>query len=330
MGPTGPQGPPGQGGGGTPGPPGPEGPAGPQGPQGVQGDTGDQGVEGPQGPSGTQGIQGVQGAPGQSGASGSDGEDGAQGPQGVPGNTGPAGPEGPEGPEGPQGQQGIQGIQGLQGIQGNPGANGSNGTNGQGVPTGGSTNQVLAKTSGTDFATAWVTPAAGSAAILTNASTGDVVASGADTYLAASSLLIGARQKAGTIIRWRVMMTKSGAGTATPIFNIRFGTNGTIADTARVTLTGVNQTAASDTGWVDIEAIVRVIGAAGNVHGGMSFEHFNTTTGFANKAQVQILRQGSANFDNTNAGLFIGLSVHPGASGVWTFQHVSAEALNLN
>jgi hypothetical protein len=38
---------------------------------------------------------------------------------------------------------------------------GTNGSNGQGVPTGGSTNQVLAKTSGTDFATAWVSPSTG-------------------------------------------------------------------------------------------------------------------------------------------------------------------------
>jgi hypothetical protein len=38
---------------------------------------------------------------------------------------------------------------------------GTNGTNGQGVPTGGSTNQVLAKTSGTDYATAWVSPSTG-------------------------------------------------------------------------------------------------------------------------------------------------------------------------
>lgn len=50
---------------------------------------------------------------------------------------------------------------------------GTDGTNGQGVPTGGSTNQVLAKTSGTNFATAWVTPA----------STGGVLAS--HTYSAA-------------------------------------------------------------------------------------------------------------------------------------------------
>jgi hypothetical protein len=39
--------------------------------------------------------------------------------------------------------------------------NGTNGTNGQGVPTGGTANQVLAKVDGTNYNTQWVTPSAG-------------------------------------------------------------------------------------------------------------------------------------------------------------------------
>lgn len=39
--------------------------------------------------------------------------------------------------------------------------NGTNGTNGQGVPTGGTTNQVLSKVNSTDYNTAWVTPSGG-------------------------------------------------------------------------------------------------------------------------------------------------------------------------
>ena len=48
--------------------------------------------------------------------------------------------------------QGEQGIQGIQGVQGTPG---TNGTNGVGVPTGGTTDQALVKTSGTNYATGW-------------------------------------------------------------------------------------------------------------------------------------------------------------------------------
>ncbi len=61
--------------------------------------------------------------------------------------SGPAGPQGPEGPAGIQGPQGTAGT---------------NGTNGQGVPVGGTTNQVLTKNSNTDFDTGWVTPSGGS------------------------------------------------------------------------------------------------------------------------------------------------------------------------
>ena len=48
-----------------------------------------------------------------------------------------------------QGEQGIQGIQGIQGTAG------TNGTNGVGVPTGGTKDQALVKTSATNYATGW-------------------------------------------------------------------------------------------------------------------------------------------------------------------------------
>lgn len=86
------------------------------------------GPQGPAGPTGPQGPQGVQGDPGP---------EGPQGPTGATGPTGPAGPDGPTGPTGPQGPAG------------------------QGVPVGGTTNQVLAKASNTNYDTAWVTPSGG-------------------------------------------------------------------------------------------------------------------------------------------------------------------------
>lgn len=45
------------------------------------------------------------------------------------------------------------------------GTNGSNGTNGQGVPTGGTTGQVLSKINATDFNTQWVSPTGGGATL---------------------------------------------------------------------------------------------------------------------------------------------------------------------
>jgi hypothetical protein len=60
------------------------------------------------------------------------------------------------GAPGPQGPQGPQGIQGIQGPAGADGADGDDGADGVGVPTGGTTGQVLAKNSNTDYDTEWV------------------------------------------------------------------------------------------------------------------------------------------------------------------------------
>ena len=116
--------------------------------KGAKGDTG------PQGPKGDTGATGPQGPQGETGATG------AQGPKGDTGETGPQGPQGDTGATGATGPQGPQGIQGIQGIQGETGPQGPAGTNGVGVPSGGTIGQVLAKVSGTDYDTEWITPTA--------------------------------------------------------------------------------------------------------------------------------------------------------------------------
>ena len=58
------------------------------------------------------------------------------------------------------GAQGPTGPQGIQGIQGVPGADG------EGVPAGGTTDQVLAKVDGTDYNTAWVDAGGGGMTLL--------------------------------------------------------------------------------------------------------------------------------------------------------------------
>lgn len=124
---------------GEPGPQGPAGPAGPEGPQGPAGPAGaDSTVPGPQGP---QGPAGPQGDPGPAGADST-----------VPGPAGPAGDTGPAGPQGDPGPTGAQGPAGATGPAGSPGV---------GVPTGGTTGQVLAKASATDYDTTWSTVSGG-------------------------------------------------------------------------------------------------------------------------------------------------------------------------
>jgi len=76
----------------------------------------------------------------------------------VNGAGGPPGPAGATGPAGAAGAQGPQGPQGIQGATGATGPAGSTGPAGAGVPVGGTTGQLLAKTSATDYATGWIAP----------------------------------------------------------------------------------------------------------------------------------------------------------------------------
>ena len=164
---------------------------------------------------------------------------------------------------------------------------------------------------------------------LVNANTGDVTASAADTYLTGSNLTIGGKIKAGSILRWRFAATKTAAGIATPVWSVRFGTNGSTADTARLTFTSSVQTGAVDTAQFEITAIVKNVDASGVVAGSFIMHHHLATTGFGNVARPQIYNVTSAAFDNSGGTLQVGVSVNPGASGVWTFQLVTAEVLNL-
>lgn len=162
--------------------------------------------------------------------------------------------------------------------------------------------------------------------VLTSTNTADVTASGADTYLSGSSLNISTRIQVGSIFRWKLIFSKSAAGIATPIFNVRVGTAGSVADSAKATFTGVAQTAVIDKGWADIEVICRDASATGNISCAMRFQHNLTTTGLAIQAQEQLFQATSGATDFTASGLIIGLSVNPGASGVWTFQTVDLVA----
>ena len=64
--------------------------------------------------------------------------------------------DGPRGPQGATGATGTTGPTGPQGATGATGATGPKGDTGEGVPTGGTTGQVLAKASNTDYDTEWV------------------------------------------------------------------------------------------------------------------------------------------------------------------------------
>jgi hypothetical protein len=131
------------------------------------------------------------------------------------------------------------------------------------------------------------------------------------------------------MIRWTFDMTKTAAGTATSTFDICFGTNGTTADTARVSFTKPAGTAAADTGTVTITAICRgPLSASGVVVGNFQMVHNLENTGHAIIPCVSQTVVSSA-FDVTVANLFVGVCITSGASDAITIQQCITEVWNL-
>lgn len=206
----------------------------------------------------------------------------------------------------------------------------------QGSPTTPSPNVVIVYA---DSGTKQVTAKNETGRVLTipgikNWNTADVIANAADTYLTGSSLAIPQHlMQAGTTFKWRIFMSKTAAGAAAPLWNVRVGPGsggvGVLSDTSRLLFTGT-QTAAADTGFVEIFAILRNTGASGVLAGGLTLNHNLNNTGFSSSAGAgATLQVTSAGFDTTVANLFVGVSVNPGASGVWTHQVILAEAFNV-
>lgn len=86
------------------------------------------------------------------------GDKGDTGDPGAPGTPGVQGEIGPRGFQGDPGTPGAAGATGLQGPKGDKGDKGNTGAAGPGLPAGGTANQIIRKTSSTNYATAWVTP----------------------------------------------------------------------------------------------------------------------------------------------------------------------------
>jgi hypothetical protein len=160
-----------------------------------------------------------------------------------------------------------------------------------------------------------------------NSNTSDVVANAAATYLTGSGLQVGGRVQAGSFLKWRLRMTKTAAGVATPTVAIYVGPNGTTADTARVTHSSTAvQTGVIDTGMFEVDATFRAVGATAVIESPIRLDH--TSADGAGFGTFRYLSANSASFA-LGANDYIGLVVNPGTAGVWTFQHVLTDAGNL-
>lgn len=152
-----------------------------------------------------------------------------------------------------------------------------------------------------------------------------------DTYLTGSSIAIPANSlKVGTRYHLIFNVSKTAAGVVAPIINVRFGTNGSTADTARLTFTFLAQTAAIDVGTFEIFVTFRTVGSGTSavMQGVGRVQHSLSTTGLQNLPS-KVLTVTSAGFDSTVASSIIGVSVTPGTSAAWTVQQVQAELQNL-
>jgi len=145
-----------------------------------------------------------------------------------------------------------------------------------------------------------------------------------DTYLAGSYVKFPGPPVVGLIYECNFDITKTAAGTATPIINIRVGTTGTTSDTARNTFTFGAGTAAVDAVHVVVRALFRVVGSGTSAILQATARAVTnlTTTGWSNAVKVRVSTSGG--FDSTVANLGIGISYNGGASAAHTIQLVES------
>jgi hypothetical protein len=165
---------------------------------------------------------------------------------------------------------------------------------------------------------------------LPNRSTASQTPFASDTYLigSASPALPAVIWKVGTLYRCTFDVSKTAAGVAAAVINVRFGTAGTTSDVARLTFTFGAQSAATDTGMFDIYALFRAVGASAVLQGRCLLTHGASITGLNNLVS-QTIQVTSGTFDSTVASSIIGVSVNGGASAAWTVQLVESALENI-
>lgn len=146
-----------------------------------------------------------------------------------------------------------------------------------------------------------------------------------DTYVGNSAIpVLGIGPlRIGRRFHWRLIISKTAAGTAAPVLTVRVGTSGTTGDTGRNTLTWGAGTAAVDRGEIELDVLVTAIGATAVLKAKANWTTNLTTTGLSNAVKALLVT--SSAFDITPANTLIGLSYNGGASAVHTIEYVAAD-----
>ena len=169
-----------------------------------------------------------------------------------------------------------------------------------------------------------------SSVLFNGSSTSQGAGFASDTYLTGSNILLPtSRPKQFTRYLLNFEVEKTGAGTATPVFSLRYGTGASTSDTAICTFTFAAGTAAADKAYVTVDGYFRSVGSGTSAVfvGTVSIDTNLTTTGFSNA--VKNVNAVSSGFDSTTANTYLGLSVNGGTSAAWTVNQVFAKLENF-
>jgi len=136
--------------------------------------------------------------------------------------------------------------------------------------------------------------------------------------------------QAGTQLIWRISLNKTDAvATAANSFLVKYGTNGTTADTTELTFTGPTQTAVTDNGIITIIVTVRSVNSStGTWYGSIEMIHNLATTGLSTQ-NTYTANGVTGSFNDTTAGAKIGIAVTTAASCTLTVHQVQAQSVNL-
>lgn len=149
-----------------------------------------------------------------------------------------------------------------------------------------------------------------------------------EIYLTGSALAIPSHGlQIGAVLRWRIVATKT-AGTGALIWRVRIGTLGTTGDAEIINLTQVSApTSAADTAFVDIEMIIRTVGAAATSRGAVRLNHVLDVTGFS-QLRANVQQVAGTTFDSTTAALIVGVTFNHQTAGAGNIEMVAAELIN--
>jgi hypothetical protein len=150
-----------------------------------------------------------------------------------------------------------------------------------------------------------------------------------DTYVTGSSILIPLqRPRIGTVYECEMGVTKTNAGTATPIIQLRYGTNGTTADTSLCSFTFSAGTAATDSAIFKVRGLYRSVGSGSTaVIAGRCSLVAQPTTGFS--SLIKSVTTISAGHNSETASTILGVSVNGGTSASWTIDYVKTRLIDI-